>query len=151
MSDTPSTSQVKLDIDPRVVNKTIALKLRELANLFDQLGDGTVTRDVTDKAISAAQVNAARPPKADKKKEEKKTESKKEEKAEAAPAPPEKVAADLRLKLTTLVANNKSEAIRILGTYGAKKFSDIPVEKHAAALADIEKALAPKGEDDPLA
>lgn len=146
MSDKPHTAS--LDVDPRAVNKTIALKLRELANCFDQLGDGTVTREVNANAITKEQVDAARPPKADKKKEEKKVEKK----DEAAPAAPEKVAADLKLKLTTLVAKDKAEAIRILGTVGAKKFSDIPVEKHAAVLADIEKALAPpKGDDDPLA
>jgi len=144
-----------LNIDPRVVHQTIALKLRDLANLFDQLGDGTVAREITDNGITAAEIAKAKP-KADKPKADKpKAKAAEPEEVEVpADMTPEQIAADLKAKLVALVGKDRAKAVSLLGTIGAKNFSGIPVEKHAEMLRKVDAALNPaaaKDDDDPLA
>jgi hypothetical protein len=153
-------------IDPKIVHRDIANGLRNLANLFDLLGNDNVVKSIGEHlaatGITAEQVDACKSPEVAAK--DKVTRKSKKEtvttpepaKVEAAPAlTPEQIAADVKTKLVALVSKDRAKAIAILASVGAKKFSDIPADKTAEVLLAVTKALeaaapAAAANDDPL-
>lgn len=143
---------------------------RQLANTYDKLAQELAHHDAklgTSPAID---------PQAEAKRQEiltnldsaAKVESKaKKEKAKKADPPPaaearlvddrpkltpEQIASRLKESIVALATKDRPKCAAIVAGYGAKKFSEIPVEKHAEALAEITAALdgKPKGEEDLL-
>jgi septal ring-binding cell division protein DamX len=134
-----------------MIYRNISEQFRMLAELEGTEKSSAVADTLNAEAAATAKREKAKTDKPAKAKTEEKVEKPAAQEEAAAPAP-EVVAADLKNKLVALSTKNRAEAIRIVGIYGAKKFSEIPVEKHAEALRAVEAALNPaKAEDDLLA
>lgn len=149
----------------------IAALHRQLADSYDKLGQrlaqhdariaGTVPADeekakAAEKSATVADTLNAEAAATAKREEAK---AKKEKKAKADPPPaeapkltPEQIASRLKESIVALATKDRPKCAAIVASYGAKKFSEIPVEKHAEALAEITAALdgKPKAEEDLL-
>lgn len=154
----PKTETVT--VDRKATTLAIALHMTALAELFAQLANGTADREITDVGITAAEVAKAKgeapatdPPKAKPGRPAKaKPAEPPPEEPEASDLTPEQLKADAMAKLTALVGKDRAKAKAILGTFGAGKFSEVPVEKHGELVRLFDAALNPPkpADDDPL-
>lgn len=63
--------------------------------------------------------------------------------AAEAPMTPGELAVATKAKFVSVATNNYDAVVELLGRFRAAKFSEVPPEKHAAFLAELQKVGAP--------
>lgn len=147
----------------------IAGKHRDLSALHEKLAAAVLSSSsigqvsetsgtLANEAAATAEREKAKTADAKAKKAEAKAKADAEAKAKAdAEKPkltPEQIAARLKESIVALATKDRPKCAAIVASYGAKKFSEIPADKHAEALVEITAALngteKSKAEDDIL-